>query len=268
MGVAAAAEKSPLTNDLPPAYTSAATEADATPSAAPPEYAPGSSPYPHIPLALNIYTRRWKATLYNIGQHADQPSFELKVDYGMSKSKPFLVLHNTSSELVASVTSESITKGHAVITVPGRPGSSQNTISERLEVKYSFPLAVFSFSFDVGRGKETHREAFEWRFSKGKEVKVFGAWSTGWKLVRLDREAESGPGEGSSRSERLHGQTSDGKPVVAVVADNMSPSTNKIAKFHFVGAGATGEMGEEWAFMALMTAVRVWERSSQNACGK
>lgn len=123
----------------------------------------------------------------------------------------------------------------------------------------------------MGRGKETRREAFEWRFSQGKEVKVFGAWSTGWKLVRLDgvAESESESGEGSSsRSERRHGQTSDGKPVVAVVADNTSPSTNKIAKFHFVGAGATGELGERWAFMALMTAVRVWERSSQNACGK
>ncbi|KAJ3473450.1 hypothetical protein NLG97_g10301 [Lecanicillium saksenae] len=69
---------------------------------------------------------------------------------------------------------------------------------------------------------------------------------------------ESGGGS-ASRSERPHGESSDGRPIVAVFADNSRVSRSKLARFHFLGAGATNEFGEEWAMYVTMTALRIWE---------
>lgn len=40
-------------------------------------------------------------------------------------------------------------------------------------------------------------------------------------------------------------------------------SLRKAAKFQFLNSGATGELGEAWALMAVVTFVRVWQRYMQ-----
>lgn len=106
----------------------------------------------------------------------------------------------------------------AVIELPVslRHGSEGGTIRELFNVS-NF---TSTFSSDVGRGKETHRETFEWR--KDKE--------SGWKLVRL---------------------SSDQKEVVALLSGN-SWAVSKVAKFHFRGAGSRASLGTIGALMVVM----------------
>lgn len=43
---------------------------------------------------------------------------------------------------------------------------------------------------------------------------------------------------------------------------NSSMTLSKIAKFHFLGAGAEGEFGDDWALMAVLSAFRLWKFTS------
>lgn len=262
----ARAEK--LDHDLPPPEYAAGNHAlehadDGTPDAPPPGYTPGPSPYKKVPVGWNVYYKTWSMRTFRIGPHADQPVFSLELHSGLLSSRPFLILFDgletKSSAQIATANRDGFLKGHALITVPGRPGAAQ-PITERLTVH----TRRINFSFNVGTGSQTRREDFEWRFSHGKEVRVLDRWATGWKLVHLGSNdgqvlAKTESSGSGGRSARPHGESSDGKPIVAVFADNSKMSRTKLARFHFVGAGATDEFGEEWAMFVSMSALRIWE---------
>lgn len=104
-------------------------------------------------------------------------------------------------------------------------------------------------------------ESFEWRRTRGRTVyQHFGAVK-GWKLMRMNRAAQTV--EGAERSR-------DGAEVVAVLAYWRDGAMDygytgyealKLLSFTFVGAGATAELGEEWALLAVMTALGIWHRN-------
>ncbi|KAH7142590.1 hypothetical protein B0J13DRAFT_555821 [Dactylonectria estremocensis] len=245
---------SALDEGQPPSYVDG--------EAPPPAYTTGGplgpSPYSRLPLAFNIYHKGWTSKTYYLGEHEEQIRLTVTLHTQFGHKKPFLILHdgnNPDGPILGTVTKESLMNAHTTITVPGRPGSSFNPISEHLGCNIALTYFTFTFSFDVGIGKDTRRERFEWRSSRGGEVKALDKWSWGWKLVRLG----AGEGSGGSRSERSAGETSDGKQIVAVWAENSKWTMSKCGKFHFIGAGSTGELGEEWAFMAVMTALRLWD---------
>lgn len=82
----------------------------------------------------------------------------------------------------------------------------------------------------------------------------------GWKLVRLNRTSRSYAGIERSR---------DGAEVVAAFAFGKDEPRNRtfqafeayrLLSFAFVGGGATGELGEEWEVLAVMTALGIWHR--------
>ncbi|PFH60479.1 hypothetical protein XA68_10869 [Ophiocordyceps unilateralis] len=98
---------------------------------------------------------------------------------------------------------------------------------------------VYSFVMPVSEGALP--EKFEWRSSRGDEVKSLGEHSYGWKLVQLGSQE-----------------------ILAVGADaKMSRSLSKVGAFRFVGRGASGEMGESWAVMAVASLVRIMQRQWQ-----
>lgn len=249
----------------PPGYG----DDDDTPDAPPPGYTPGPSPYKKVPVGWNLYQKTWSLRTYYLGQHAKQPQFTLELHSGILMTRPFLKLFDgpdaKTSPLLATANRDATFRSHAKITVPGANGPPP--VIERLLAH----TRRFDFTFEITRGKETRREAFEWRFSHGKEVRALDRWAQGWKLVHLGPidgsgqplgHAESG-GSGGSRKTRPHGETSDGLPVVAVFADNSKLSRSKLARFHFVGAGATDEFGEAWAMFVTMSALRIWELMMQ-----
>ncbi|RDA83783.1 hypothetical protein CP532_5198 [Ophiocordyceps camponoti-leonardi (nom. inval.)] len=99
-----------------------------------------------------------------------------------------------------------------------------------------------SYSFVTSVGEGGLPEKFEWRSSRGDEVKSLGEHSYGWKLVRLGNQEE----------------------VVAVGADaKISRSLSKVGAFGFVGRGASGELGDRWAVMAVASLIRIIQRQWQ-----
>ncbi|PHH82003.1 hypothetical protein CDD82_7320 [Ophiocordyceps australis] len=99
-----------------------------------------------------------------------------------------------------------------------------------------------AFEFAVPMGPGLLPEKFEWRASRSNEVRQLGEASSGWKLVRLGRQEE----------------------IVAVVAQPRM-SLSKVGVFNFVGSGATGELGDSWAAMAVASFARMQQRQIQSS---
>ncbi|KPM45140.1 hypothetical protein AK830_g1312 [Neonectria ditissima] len=205
----------------------------------------------HLPQGLD-------KQIYPLGEHEDQIRLTVTLHGQFSHKKPFIVLHDENDAegpVPGTVTKESLLNAHTNITVPDRPGSAFDPLTEHLKCNMALKQFTFSFAFDVGIGKDTRRERFEWRPSRGEDVKVLDKWAWGWKLVRLGAP-EGGQG---SRSERGTGKTNDSNDTFAVWAENSTWTMSKCGKFHFIGAGSTGELSEEWAFMAIMSVLRLWD---------
>ncbi|KAB5515513.1 hypothetical protein GE09DRAFT_1159847 [Coniochaeta sp. 2T2.1] len=244
-----------------------------------PEYesgtAPGPSPYKRLPLSFNIYYKQWFSSMYQIGEHENQPLFTIQRHGAWGHDKPMIVLHegaDPKGPVVGTVTKDGPKKHDTVIELPmsPRPGSSEGGGTTNREpfvsdVSMTLKNSRFRFSFDVGlRGKETRRETFEWRISKAVEVRALDSMAFGWKLVRLLGPDGDQPttGRGGPRGARDVGEASDGKEVVAAWSENSGLTLSKIAKFHFLGAGATGEFGDDWALIAALSAFRLWKFTS------
>ncbi|KAI1767468.1 hypothetical protein GGR53DRAFT_481993 [Hypoxylon sp. FL1150] len=128
--------------------------------------------------------------------------------------------------------------------------------------KHKF-LGITTFRFEVVIGLII--ETFEWRASEGQEVRVIHPHprAHGYKLVRL-RKRGPGGGRGGKRDVRQEGETSDGREIVAVwsTVDSRIPEVfwNKKRPFTFqlCGSATTGELGDDFSLVALMTALKIY----------
>ena len=130
------------------------------------------------------------------------------------------------------------------VELPPLPTATSGAVFEERATTSGWYHKKMNFSIEVEATGQ--REAFEWRHSRGSEVAALGASHSGWKLVRL------GTGE-----------------VVAAWA-NSSMSITKQLQFHFLGSGANGILGERWAVMTVITALRMWDmerRKRRSAAG-
>ncbi|KAI3320886.1 hypothetical protein HD806DRAFT_505253 [Xylariaceae sp. AK1471] len=213
-----------------------------------------------FPPALNAYVQ-WKLTMtFHIGERKETPLYAVRTHSGFTKN-PELVLYDGPSDkhpILATANHESIWKPkRSVLTIPAREGVSHDTASQRVEMNLNWSLKhqTYTFEADVGAGKDTRRERFEWRGSHGGEVRELDGYKWGWKLVRLSSQL---PGGGGERATRVLGSASDGNEVVAAWAHNNSMSMTKAFKFQFMGSALTGMMGDRWATLALISALRMW----------
>ncbi|OTB09805.1 hypothetical protein K445DRAFT_17288 [Daldinia sp. EC12] len=128
---------------------------------------------------------------------------------------------------------------------------------------------LYKFSLKVGGSR---REKFEWRPSEGKEVQEMFRHAKGYKLVRL-KSVGPGAGKGGKRKDRQLDETSDGKEVVAVWATKKSlvPSNLRMDvkpfKFELRASGKSGELGSEFGYFALATALRIWSYKALGITG-
>ncbi|KAF9768480.1 hypothetical protein IL306_014237 [Fusarium sp. DS 682] len=178
-----------------------------------------------------------------------------------------IILHNGSSieapPLATSVRPSSFRDDY-LITLPSLAG---NGPQEEILRRPKGLKGRFWFDIQVGHGPDQCVERFEWRRSRGAEVRSVGQsrWG-GYKLVRLG--STNTKEEYSSSEEDLHddstsgeGYTSDGKEVVAVWGStNCFKSMSGVGEFQFRGSGATGELGQLWALMAVMSCMSVWQK--------
>ncbi|KAI0137395.1 hypothetical protein BJ170DRAFT_605712 [Xylariales sp. AK1849] len=219
-----------------------------------------------FPSTLNMYyTKALRTPTFHLGEQEDKPLYAATFHSGFQKKGSHVVLHSTPDpDSPALASAERIGRlGHrSLVTLPGpEPGSA--SVVEEMHAHVSITSVSYSFAVEVGQGAdvrhknpEIRREKFEWRSSRGGEVKHLGSGTVGRKLVRLYVEAD---GVGGTRAVRDQGATSDGKEIVAVWADNPKWSANRTGGFQFLGSGATGELGERFGVMAVITAVRIWE---------
>ncbi|PIA91924.1 hypothetical protein CB0940_09116 [Cercospora beticola] len=278
---------------LPPPYHEVAGKENSVPAYSRDEH---GNEIIRFPSRFNLYHKKlsWRKTTWILGEHYNQPLFSIVLVSGWKGTK--FILHRgdiTSSSLkdpssssdgentvLAEIGSKRYMSIHNMISLP------KHNVLEELHTKFSFQSPSYSFSAPVKKagGEKVVQERFVWRQSHGQEVKHVSKnkYVWGWKLVRLDSETGGGSvgdageeadptivrsrnsGEGSSkgggkRYERDLGESSDGKEVVAVWADNMKWSKNKLVKFEFLGAGRTGELGEVVEIMAVSSGMRIWQ---------
>ena len=178
-----------------------------------------------IPISFRIYCdkSRFTYSIFYIG-HERFKAISTKYSF---KRLADIYLHETSS-----VDSPAI--GHATLRVSGDidvalPSGIQ-------AVREHFWKDMHTFAMPVGG----RMERFQWRRSRGKEVKRLGGWGSKWKLVRLD-----------------------GDEIVAVYAvDLWTP--NLSGRFEFLGAGATKELGRDWTIATVVTALALGEKERQD----
>ncbi|KAJ0162856.1 hypothetical protein CTA2_3921 [Colletotrichum tanaceti] len=110
--------------------------------------------------------------------------------------------------------------------------------------------ALCGFSMVIG-GKE---ELFEWRRTTDAEAKQIGK-GLRRKLVRV-----SGPnsGTGGAKALREAGFSSDGKQIVAFMADNSSWNLGHGLSIRFKGSGLGDTLGEQWRIPALLSGLWLW----------
>ncbi|KAI1859283.1 uncharacterized protein JN550_012092 [Neoarthrinium moseri] len=261
--------------DAPPPYTEATGQSSAaTPQQGPPAHQPSAQhPGPQgpaqaqvarqFPPAFSVYRDSAWGRTYMLGEHQATPLYAITLHTGWS-GQPDVVLHGSSSENappLAGVETTAFSRA-ATVSLPPLPGSGRSVAEEPMAFS-GFGNGTHSFTIEVGNtGTTGRRESFEWRHSHGAEVDQLGGRGSGWKLVRLASDAPEGVG-GGSHFVGGGPQSSDGKEVVAVWA-NARTSLSKILNFRFFGSGVTGVMGERWAIMAVITALRIWDKERKS----
>lgn len=112
-----------------------------------------------------------------------------------------------------------------------------------------------SLRYDVtlGCGSEKRQETFEWRHSSSAAVSALRESHSGWKLVRMSGEKPAG--------RRLF-VDSQGCEIVAVLAATGGAfRCSKMARFGFLGSGATGQLGKHFDIFAVTSALLVFRLS-------
>lgn len=221
------------------------------------QYQPGPSMQiqRQFPSGFSMYRESAFNKSYMIGVHQNQPLYAVSCHTGWS-SKPAVILHsgpNESMPPLAAVDSSPYSTTATMI-LPPLPGTGST--EERMESSRGFGFPSHMFSVEVGPNNQ--RERFEWRHSRGAEVDSLGGLRRGWKLVRLDSNVRNG-GQFAVGGAR----TRDGDEVVAVWA-NVGMTLSKSFNFRFLGNGDNGSMGERWAVMAVISALRIWDKERKS----
>ncbi|RGP79510.1 hypothetical protein FLONG3_2258 [Fusarium longipes] len=226
-----------------------------------------------IPTVIRMsYQNSWKkyacftSMNLNLGPPDAEPMYTLSFHRGLYGD---ISIHKGPSPDSPPIATSSRIKKYRddyVITLPSPSGKGVHEEIMRLPSSWK---GRFWFGCLVGNGPEQRVERFEWRRSRGAEVKSVGQskWG-GYKLVRLGStnmkeeeysSSEEDVNEDSSNSGE--GYTSDGKEVVAVWGNASCWKTmSGVGELQLRGSGATGELGNMWALMTVMSCMSVWQK--------
>ncbi|RFU76195.1 atp synthase alpha chain precursor [Trichoderma arundinaceum] len=214
------------------------------------------------------YDPSWKKLKLSLGESPSEPLYMFNLPEGWWGD---LIMYNGPTlehPPLAAVRNTGKTAMGNVVTLPPL-GSGQEVIEEKMSRRRNGMMDVFSFAavVEVREGEKPTRrvERFEWVSSGSKEVKDLHEWSHGWKLRRVAANgADEDADKDADADDEKYEAANDSTPgeILAVWAD-ATKSLKKAAKFQFINSGATGELGDAWALMAVITFVRVWQRYMQ-----
>lgn len=256
------------------------------PTYAPPSYHPGSQPaYDESKLQFTdqvppqyassaggrnilfpeklVYDTAWVSSTSYLGPSKEEPLYAVVTPNRMFGcfNRGGITLNSTTDKESAPIASVKLEKGskyrRSLITVAPRPGAADEK-QEMVIRMHGCSSSRQEFEVPLGAGLPTER--FEWRSSRGDEVKeLSGGFNFGWKLVRLDGPPIV-PGTVDTSN---GGYSSDGKEIVAVGIQARLLKRNP--EFQFLGTGATGQLGETFEIVAIMGFLRLCELASQEA---
>ncbi|PHH79568.1 hypothetical protein CDD80_4448 [Ophiocordyceps camponoti-rufipedis] len=192
-----------------------------------------------IPEKFNIYHESMSRLRLVLGEDKSHPSHIVSMPGGYYGKLILYEGPTIDSDPVAVIRSGRKLGYYDDMELAPARASEQHRIEE-LRCEGKGWSMIYSFVTSTSEGALP--EKFEWRSSRGEEVKALGEHSYGWKLVRLGSDEE----------------------VVAVGASaKMSRSLSKVGAFRFVGRGASGELGDSLAVMAVVSLVRIMQRQWQ-----
>jgi hypothetical protein len=237
-----------------------------------------------LPNSFQVYkapnNSSWSRTsLFHLGKSDSPPLYTCKQVVSWSGKFTIDLHHGSTADgaPIANSTRGSARQPQAIITIPkaSDPGDnkSDEEIIEPFRRHASFKRETWDFVVAVDSGNERHAEKFEWRHTHGDEIASLrgGKGTYGWKLVRLQSGGSTG-GEIEVDGKVL-GESSDGKEVVAVWADDnqtwfRGAEKGVIAKLEFFGSGAAsgeGGLGERWKLFVAMSALHMRQVNLQEA---
>ncbi|KAI0019751.1 hypothetical protein F4780DRAFT_793044 [Xylariomycetidae sp. FL0641] len=236
-----------------PTYTSGADgKGDSKGGAAP------AHPGRKFPAALNAYYQKKPTLTFHLGESGARPLYAVRAHTGCS-GKPQAVLHDGPSQAAADppvlATARRASRWNNQLTVLMVPGDGGGGPETRVDMHAHSGWAKCRYAFSLPVGADGREETFEWRRSRGDEVRALDGYRRGWKLVRLGASSSSDDG---GKEEEKEEEEEEGEEVVAAWAYNKSLSLTKAWKFRFLGAGVAGELGPRWEVVALISALRVW----------
>ncbi|KAM0433305.1 hypothetical protein ACHAPT_004181 [Fusarium lateritium] len=214
------------------------------------------------PVLRATFKKSWTKIIVRLGEPDQDPVYCLSLPEGFYGK---MIMHD-GPDHDSPALGGAMPDGWRVdfnIQLPAIPGTDVAQSLEILRHKTK-KHERYWFGMHVGEGPDRHLERFEWRRSHGSEVKSVGESKWGWKLVRVGRHNMDDPNDEAEASgeepDRPDGFTSDGKEVVAVWADTKANlSMTKIGTFELRGSGLTGELGTQWALMALLSCMCQWQ---------
>lgn len=200
------------------------------------ELVEGQHPCISLPIAFRIYSDKARVTYcsFYIGRQKGERLKAINVEYS--------AWGNTSNTLHEGPSPESPVIGRSVLNT-NSIDVSLPSLNFQMVAGGTSSSMEFICSMPVGK-KMDRAERFEWRTSRGEEMKRLGSRCSGWKLVRMDNP--------NSKHEE----------VVAVYSvDIYTPKLS--GRFEFLGSGATDELGREWAIMAVVTALSLGQKKRE-----
>lgn len=219
------------------------------------------APYTAFPSILNAYYQIKVTFTYHLGNSDDHKIYAISNHPGLSKggNRPYVVVHNGKSgddPALAVVGEEKNWDGHSLTTVVSLPGIESGHVNELMQtiVMDDHATVVFRFWIEVNQPNTVpHREEFEWRKDNSAKMEDF---KSTYQLVRLL--------PGNSDLEEKVDRSHDGFEIVAIAGWKKMWALKKPFSFRLIGKGQTGEYGDRWTIMALMTAIRLWCFSIQS----
>ncbi|KEY68498.1 hypothetical protein S7711_08351 [Stachybotrys chartarum IBT 7711] len=197
-----------------------------------------ASPGITLPVAFNLYYKRSWGLKFRLGEHDSAIVYSAGLPLGWNGD---LIVYGgpSSDDAPLAAVRWASARGDSAVTLPSpAPGVPQ--IVEELRNNSSMLHTSHQFTIAVSAGPFPQPQKFEWRQASSDELEPLGESSRGWKLMY-------------------------GNEIVALWANaSIGRHVSKTARFMFVNSGATGEFGQTWALMAVVTFLRLWQLQMQS----
>ncbi|KAH6627178.1 hypothetical protein B0J18DRAFT_489927 [Chaetomium sp. MPI-SDFR-AT-0129] len=231
-----------------------------------------------FPPVMNGYAQ-WGKQGFNIcgGTEKDR-LYHIDIHSGYSRSgplgsRPGVVLHqgmDTKTPILAAAGYDSqfsarlySFNNQTAVLMPSLLPAAERTSefdTEQMPATVRGEQVVFSFFVEVDHGKERERQKFEWRkFEKGK---IATATEGGFELVRVlspcsPNAGQEEPGASSASLSTVDGEENE-EVVALLIWRKLWPTFKHNFTLQLLGKGQTGELGDRWALMVVITAIRIW----------